>query len=112
MSACMWIAIPACLPATMQSVPWCACPQLCFADPRIAAQVENKVGGTFDIFSGAVVGTFTKLQEPDCISLDWRFRNWEDAAVSKVNLLAVAMPDWHAWDLVMRRLFRALLILW
>lgn len=53
-------------------------------------QVEARVGGTFEIFGGAVIGTFTQLQEPTLIGLDWRFRNWEDSAVSKVCMVLPA----------------------
>ncbi|KAK9811156.1 hypothetical protein WJX73_007263 [Symbiochloris irregularis] len=50
------------------------------------AKVEPRQGGAFEIFGGTVIGTFTELQEFNRIALDWRFKNWEDSAVSKVVL--------------------------
>ena len=47
-------------------------------------QVEPKVGGKFSIYGGAVEATFTTLQEPTQIDMDWRFGNWPDGSVSKV----------------------------
>lgn len=43
------------------------------------------MGGKFSIFGGSVDATFTALEAPSRIALDWRFRNWPDGAVSKVG---------------------------
>lgn len=65
----------------------------CFTDARRVqaftqspAKIEPRPGGHFEIFGGAVVGSFTHLDEPKQIKLDWQFRNWEDSSVSKVVL--------------------------
>ena len=47
-------------------------------------QVEPKVGGKFSIYGGSVEATFTALEEPSQIDMDWRFRNWPDGTLSKV----------------------------
>ena len=47
-------------------------------------QVEPKVGGKFSIYGGSVEATFTALEEPSQIDMDWRFGNWPDGSVSKV----------------------------
>ena len=43
------------------------------------------MGGKFCVFGGSVDATFTALESPSRIALDWRFRNWPDGAVSKVG---------------------------
>ncbi|CAL8468942.1 g8483 [Coccomyxa elongata] len=65
----------------------------CFTDPgrvqaftQSPAQVEPMVGGKFSIFGGSVDATFTALEAPSRIALDWRFKNWPDSVVSKVVL--------------------------
>ena len=42
------------------------------------------MGGRFEIFGGAVEGTFTAIDAPKTLTLDWRFKNWPDDVVSKV----------------------------
>lgn len=54
-------------------------------------QVEPRVGGKFSIFGDSVEATFTALQEPSCIALDWRFKSWPDGAVSKVGAESVTI---------------------
>ena len=56
-------------------------------------QVEPKVGGKFSIYGGSVEATFTALQEPSQIDMDWRFRNWPDGSVSKVHAASHNMPN-------------------
>jgi activator of HSP90 ATPase len=51
--------------------------------------VEPRVGGKFSIFGGSVEATFTEVQEPNRLALDWRFKNWPDGAVSKVGALSI-----------------------
>ncbi|EIE26952.1 hypothetical protein COCSUDRAFT_21985 [Coccomyxa subellipsoidea C-169] len=65
----------------------------CFTNPgrvqaftQSAAQVEPRVGGKFCVFGGSVDATFSALESPSRIALDWRFRNWPDGAVSKVEI--------------------------
>lgn len=50
-------------------------------------QVEPKVGGAFSIFGGSVRATFTKLEAPHTICLDWRFTSWQEKDMSKVGPL-------------------------
>ena len=45
------------------------------------------MGGRFEIFGGAVEGSFTSLEAPSALCLDWRFKNWPDGVVSKVRSL-------------------------
>lgn len=47
-------------------------------------QVEPKVGGKFSIYEGSVDATFTALEAPSQIGMDWRFKSWPDGCVSKV----------------------------
>jgi activator of HSP90 ATPase len=47
-------------------------------------QVEPRVGGKFSIYGGAVDATFTALEAPLQIGMDWRFKSWPDGCVSKV----------------------------
>lgn len=51
----------------------------------INMQVEPRVGGKFSIFGGSVDATFTQLEAPHRIALDWRFRSWPEAAMSQVR---------------------------
>ena len=37
------------------------------------------------MFDGAVFGTFTEVERPGRIGINWAFRNWEPDVVSKAR---------------------------
>jgi activator of HSP90 ATPase len=49
------------------------------------------VGGSFTMFNGGVTGTITHLEPNQRIVEDWRFSQWEDGAVSHLELLFEAI---------------------
>ncbi|KAK9829498.1 hypothetical protein WJX72_006227 [[Myrmecia] bisecta] len=50
------------------------------------ATIEPKEGGQFSMFGGSLSGRFTQLQPPSRLAMDWRFSNWEDGVLSKVQI--------------------------
>jgi uncharacterized protein YndB with AHSA1/START domain len=48
-------------------------------------QVEPRVGGAFRIYGDSIQATFTALEAPHRLALDWRFKSWPDGASSKVR---------------------------
>ena len=48
-------------------------------------QVSLKEGGEFQMFGGSVVGKYLVLKPHSEIQMQWRFRNWKEADVSKVR---------------------------
>ena len=51
-----------------------------------SAQVEPRPGGAFSIYGGSVEATFTDMEAPNRLALDWRFKSWPDGATSKVGV--------------------------
>lgn len=49
-------------------------------------QASLKEGGEFQMFGGSVVGKYLALKPYIDIQMEWRFRNWREADVSKVGL--------------------------
>ncbi|KDD72014.1 hypothetical protein H632_c4000p0, partial [Helicosporidium sp. ATCC 50920] len=65
----------------------------CFTDARrVQAFTQSKVemdpvpGGAFAWFGGSVSGRFVSLEAPKRLVMKWRFSNWEDGVVSRVEL--------------------------
>ncbi|KAK8807034.1 hypothetical protein WA158_003793 [Blastocystis sp. Blastoise] len=48
---------------------------------RAPASIENKVGGRYIIFDGAIMGQFLKIDNSG-IEMKWRKRDWEDGVYS------------------------------
>ena len=44
------------------------------------------MGGAFRIYGDSIQATFTALEAPHRLALDWRFKSWPDSAMSKVKL--------------------------
>lgn len=64
----------------------------CFTDAKcISAYTQSpstvnaREGGEFQMFGGSVIGKFLVLK-PNELVLEWRFRNWNEADVSKVHI--------------------------
>lgn len=43
------------------------------------------MGGAFRIYGDSIQATFTALEAPHRLALDWRFKSWPDGASSKVR---------------------------
>ena len=71
--------------------------------------MEPKAGGRFSIYGGSVEATFTALEEPSQINMDWRFRNWPDGSVSKVCGADMKSPIWRALSSDPKRVTQKLL---
>lgn len=72
------------------------------------ASIENKEGGKFSCYGGALQGTTTNLVENEKITQKWRAANWEEGLYSDltytlekdgeetvVNFLQTGVPDDH-----------------
>jgi len=53
---------------------------------RGAAQVTAEMGGSFSMFDTNVCGRFTKLEAPNTIHMQWRFKSWPSDHYSDVIL--------------------------
>ena len=53
---------------------------------RSKCTVHSVVGGSFDLLSGAIQGTFLKLDEPHTIVMRWRMNSWEKTQSSLVTI--------------------------
>eukprot|EP00922_Rhytidocystis_sp_ex-Travisia-forbesii_P020723 GHVS01030453.1.p1 GENE.GHVS01030453.1~~GHVS01030453.1.p1 ORF type:complete len:144 (+),score=28.16 GHVS01030453.1:480-911(+) len=50
------------------------------------ATVDAKEGGSFSLFDGNIVGTFTTIEKPHRIVQQWRFQDWSGDVYSTVEL--------------------------
>ncbi|KAL3150949.1 hypothetical protein ABBQ32_000695 [Trebouxia sp. C0010 RCD-2024] len=50
------------------------------------AQAQPEVGGSFSMFGGSVQGVYRELVPFSNLKLDWRFGNWPDCVMSKVDI--------------------------
>ncbi|KIZ07471.1 Activator heat shock protein ATPase [Monoraphidium neglectum] len=56
------------------------------------ATVDPRPGGAFTWFGGSVEGTFTELEPPRRILMNWRFSSWGEGVASRVEL-AMEEPE-------------------
>eukprot|EP01091_Cochliopodium_minus_P020225 TRINITY_DN876_c0_g1_i1.p1 TRINITY_DN876_c0_g1~~TRINITY_DN876_c0_g1_i1.p1 ORF type:complete len:344 (+),score=103.34 TRINITY_DN876_c0_g1_i1:46-1032(+) len=56
-------------------------PQKIQAYTRSPAQCENKVGGKFSFYSGAIVGEIVELEKDTKIVLNWKLKDWPSFSV-------------------------------
>lgn len=65
-------------------------PPRVMAFTQAPAVVEPRPGGAYKLFAGAVDASFVELHAPDRnsarIVLDWRFKDWPDGALSRVDI--------------------------
>eukprot|EP00996_Jenningsia_fusiforme_P001813 NODE_2673_length_1144_cov_58.876712_g2451_i0.p1 GENE.NODE_2673_length_1144_cov_58.876712_g2451_i0~~NODE_2673_length_1144_cov_58.876712_g2451_i0.p1 ORF type:complete len:348 (+),score=81.81 NODE_2673_length_1144_cov_58.876712_g2451_i0:70-1044(+) len=53
---------------------------------RAPAKIELVVGGSYEVLNGNIAGTFTAVDAPKSLALDWRLSDWPSGVTSKVNL--------------------------
>lgn len=61
-------------------------PPRVMAFTQAPAVVEPRPGGAYRLFAGTVDATFVELTPPARIVLDWRFKDWPDGALSRVDV--------------------------
>ena len=54
---------------------FCQCP----------SKFENKVGGVFEMYNGAITGSVKEIEENKKLLLSWKFSNWPTAANVQMN---------------------------